>query len=49
MALDLTPPITLEDWIFLELVHAALAGDFDLLDCVVAKVEAEIGSRKQLD
>ena len=45
MTLDLTQPITVEDWIFLEIAHAALAGDLGLLDCVVAKVEAEIESR----
>jgi len=45
MALDLTQPITVEDWIFLEIAHAALAGDFDHLDSVVAKVEAEIKLR----
>lgn len=47
MALDLTQPITVEEWILLEVAHAALAGDIGLLDCVVAKVEAEIESRKQ--
>jgi len=47
MVLDLTQPITVEDWIFLEIAHAALAGDLGLLDCVVAKVEAEIESRMQ--
>ena len=41
----LTQPITVEDWIFLEIAHAALAGDFGLMDRVVAKVEAEIKSR----
>jgi hypothetical protein len=45
MALDLTQPVTVEDWIFLEVADAALAGDFDHLDSVVAKVEAEIESR----
>lgn len=45
IALDLTQPITVEDWVFLEIAHAALAGDLGLLDCVVAKVEAEIESR----
>ncbi len=45
MVLDLTQPIPVEDWIFLEIAHAALAGDFDHLDSVVAKVEAEIESR----
>ena len=33
MALDLTQPITVEDWIFLETAHAALTGDLGLLDC----------------
>jgi hypothetical protein len=46
MALDLTRPITVEDWIFLELAHAALAGDLRWVDCAIAKVEAEIESRK---
>ena len=47
MAPDLTQPITVEHWIFLEIAHAALAGDLGLLDCVVAKVEAAIESRTQ--
>ncbi len=47
MALDMRQPITVEDWILLEIAHAALAGDLGLLDCVVAKVEAEIESRTQ--
>jgi hypothetical protein len=46
MVLDLTQPITVEDWILLEIAHGALAGDLDLLDCVVAKVEAELELRK---
>jgi hypothetical protein len=45
MALDLTQPIGVEDWIFLEVAHAALAGDLGVVDGVVAKVEAEIESR----
>ncbi len=45
MALDLTQPITVEDWILLEIAQAAFAGDLSLLDCVVAKIEAEIESR----
>ena len=45
MVFDLTQPIPVEDWIFLEIAHAALAGDFDHLDSVVAKVEAEIKLR----
>ena len=45
MALDLTQAITVEDWIFLEVAYAALAGDFDHLDSVIVKVEAEIESR----
>ena len=44
-ALDVTQPITVEDWIFLEIAYAALAGDFGLMDRVVAKIEAEIESR----
>ena len=36
----------IEDWFFLEIAHAALAGDVGLLDCVVAKAEAEIGARR---
>jgi hypothetical protein len=47
MVLDLSQPITVEDWIFLEIAHAALAGDLGLMDYVVAKVEAEIESRTQ--
>jgi hypothetical protein len=46
IALDLTLPITVEDWMFLEIAHGALAGDLDPLDCVVAKVEAELELRK---
>jgi hypothetical protein len=45
MALELTRPITVEDWILLEVARAPLAGNLGLLDCVVAKVEAEIESR----
>ena len=45
MALDLTQPITVEDWILLAVAHAALAGDLGPLDGVVAKVEAEIVAR----
>jgi hypothetical protein len=45
MGLDLTQPISIENWIFLEIAHAALAGDLSLLDCVVAKIEAEMESR----
>lgn len=49
MALDLTQPIPVEDWILLEVAHAALEGNLELLDGVIAKVEAEIQSRRQLD
>jgi len=45
MALDLAQPITIEDWILLETARAALAGELGVLDAVVAKIEAEIGSR----
>lgn len=47
MALDLTQPIPVEDWIFLELAHAALAGDLGWVDCVIAKVDAEIRNRQE--
>jgi hypothetical protein len=45
MVLDLTQPVTVEDWVFLEIAHAALAGDLGVMDCVVVKVGAEIESR----
>ena len=45
MALDLARPITIEEWLVLEVVHAALGGELGLLDGVIAKVEAEIASR----
>lgn len=47
IALDLTQPITVEDWIFLEIAHAALAGDVGPLDCAIAKVERAIQLRRQ--
>jgi hypothetical protein len=45
MALDLEHPITVEDWMFLEITRAAHAGDFAALDAVIAKVAAELESR----
>ena len=45
MALDLTQPITVGDWILLEVAKAALAGDLSLLDRVIAKIEVEMESR----
>lgn len=47
MCLDPTQPITVDDWIFLEIAHAALAGNLGLLDCVLVNVAAEIQSRRQ--
>ena len=49
MVLDLRQPVTVDEWMFLEVTHAALEGDLELLDSVIAKVEAEIQSHKQLD
>ena len=49
MVLDLRQPVTVDEWMFLEVTHAALEGDLELLDGVIAKVEAEIQSRKQPD
>ena len=45
MALDLEHPITVEDWMFLEITRAARAGDLGALDAVIAKVAAELESR----
>jgi len=45
MALDLSQSITMEDWIVLEVAHAALGGDLSLLDGVIAKVETEFDLR----
>ena len=47
IVLDLSQPITVEEWMFLQVAYAALDGDLDLLDGVMAKVEAEIRARKQ--
>ena len=47
MVLYLTQPIPVEEWIFLEIAHAALGGDVGPLDCVIAKVETAILRRQQ--
>jgi hypothetical protein len=49
MALDLTQPITIEDWLCLEVSGAALGGDLAPLDGAIATIEARIQSRNQLD
>ncbi len=48
MVLDLRQPVTADEWMFLEVTHAAFEGNLELLDGVIAKVEAEIQSRKRL-
>ena len=47
MGLDLTQPISVENWIFLQVARVSLAGELGLLDSVVAKVEAEIESGRR--
>ena len=49
MALDLTQPITIEDWLCLEVSGAALGGNLGPLDGAIAIVEARIRSLKQPD
>ena len=49
MALDLTQPITIEDWLCLEVSGAALGGNLEALDGAIAIVEARIQSMKQPD
>jgi hypothetical protein len=45
VAFDPSQPMTVEEWIVLELAHAALGGEHGLLDHVIARVEAEIETR----
>jgi hypothetical protein len=45
MTIDLKMPITIEEWIFLRLADAAIGGDVNDLDSVIAKVQNEIQSR----
>jgi len=47
MALDLTQPITIEDWLCLEVSGAALSGNLEPLDGAIAIVEARIQSMRQ--
>ena len=49
MVLDLTQPITIEDWLCLEVSGAALSGDLGPLDGAIAIAEARIQSMKQPD
>jgi hypothetical protein len=46
IALDLTQPITVDQWMFLEVACAAIDGHFEPLDRVIAKVQAEVELRK---
>jgi hypothetical protein len=43
--LDLAQPVSVEDWILLQLAQAALAGSVEALDQVIAAVESAIRSR----
>jgi hypothetical protein len=45
--LDLTQPITIEDWLCLEVSVAALGGNLEPLDGAIAAVRTTIRSRKQ--
>ena len=47
LVLDLTQPITIEDWLCLEVSGAALGGDLGPLDGAIAMVQARIQSMKQ--
>lgn len=47
MVLDLTQPITVEEWILLEAAHTALNGQYKPLDEIIGKVEAEVQSRRR--
>ena len=42
MALDLTHPVSVDEWIFLELARAGLEGDLRFVDATIAKVETEL-------
>lgn len=45
VALDLTQPISLEDWSLLHVAQAALAGDLEPLDQIIDTIETAIRSR----
>ena len=46
MGLDLTRPTSVDEWIVLAVAHAAIGGDLQVLNRVIAKVKAEVDSRK---
>jgi hypothetical protein len=45
IGLDLTQPVSIDDWILLQLAQAALAGSVEQLDRVIAAVESAIRAR----
>jgi hypothetical protein len=47
MVLDLAQPITTEEWIALEVTNAAIRGDLNVLQAVIASVEIEVESRRR--
>ena len=40
-------PDYMDEWMLLEVAHSAIGGDPQVLDCVIAKVETKVHSRKQ--
>jgi predicted sugar kinase len=47
MPLDLSSPITLEEWLLLSLTDAALEGDLSNLDRMLERIQDEIRLRNQ--
>ena len=47
MPLDLSSPITLEEWLLLWLADAALGGDLSNLDRMLEHIQEEIRARNQ--
>jgi hypothetical protein len=47
MPLDLSSPITLEEWLLLRLTDAALEGDLSNLDRMLEHIQEEIRARNQ--
>ena len=46
MGLDLTQPISIDDWILIRIAHAALAHDLRPLDEAMAMVEGALRARQ---
>jgi hypothetical protein len=47
MGLDLAQPIGIDDWILIQLAHAALADNLGPLDEVIAAVESALRARQR--